>query len=430
MRKLFRYRLSAENLVSPEMSLILPLIVVHAIWLVTPRSFFENVGAEKYGLSIDAAIISSLFLLSLISGCLLGRRIRGSMADNDRLLLSIRMPLTVLSVFVIGILIFIAYTVWLYNALDLGLSWSSVSMLLQKQLSTIDIKSQFSDPAKVHGVTIFTQLLPTFFIVVCFYMWDATRTFKYRHVALCAIVIFFAFDLLRTVFNAERLSLLETIIPVTVLYAGLKHVKVKIGFLFGMLLLFVLFFVFTEATRSYIEKIYLQQYTDLNDNVFLFGLNRLVAYLALPVNYSFYLFDTLSPDVRGLGNVLQWVFTGFNVEDTNIGYLQIWNSAFANPEFNNLGGMAYLYLDLGGFGIILAFIYGLLNGHFYREFRAGKVPGLMLYPLLVVSNLEFYQLIYLGTSRGFVPLLAMLACLACYFPNMAAMSRKASAPQP
>ncbi len=401
-----------ERLVSPQITLVVPVVATYVLWLVTPANLFDEAGVTKYSPTPTASFIFFCFLAALILGSFLGERLgKIRLFSETRLLLSIRMPLTFVVVMMLCILSLLGYFVWGYQAIHLGIDFSVFNMLFSAQMSATAIKSQFLVPAMMHGVTIFTQVLPAVLIPLCLYVLEYRRYVRSIFVfALASLVLV----LLRTVFNGERLCLMEAAIPAAVLYAKLKRIDINISAVLGILLAFTAFFVYLESTRTFIDK-------GLDEGIVLFGLARMLIYFTVPVSYTLFLFDNLTWYSRGFSNIFQWVFTGFNVEDTNLGYLSLFTSPFGNPEFNNLGGFSGIYSDLGVLGILFTFLFALITGYLYGQFKASRILGLMLYPLFVVSSLEFYQLFYFGTSRGFVPLLAVVLCLACYIPNMATM---------
>ena len=82
---------------------------------------------------------------------------------------------------------------------------------------------------------------------------------------------------------------------------------------------------------------------------------------------------------------------------------------FGNPEFNNYGGVASPFVDLGIVGGLLFFLLaGMLSGVLYRSLREGRIWGLLLYPLFVLTMLELPRYFYLGQGRATPGLVALV----------------------
>lgn len=61
----------------------------------------------------------------------------------------------------------------------------------------------------------------------------------------------------------------------------------------------------------------------------------------------------------------------------------------ANPALNSVGGVAGPFIDYGDVGgTIYFFLVGMFLGHLYRLFAAGRLFGLLLYPVFFIGLLE------------------------------------------
>ena len=85
---------------------------------------------------------------------------------------------------------------------------------------------------------------------------------------------------------------------------------------------------------------------------------------------------------------------------------------YGTPELNNEGGVFQPALDFGTGGYLLFwFGAGFVGGRLYRHYLVGTLPGLTIYPLVLVAILETPRLLYLSSTRSF-PALVALSVLA------------------
>jgi len=73
----------------------------------------------------------------------------------------------------------------------------------------------------------------------------------------------------------------------------------------------------------------------------------------------------------------------------------------ANPALNSVGGVAGPFIDYGDVGgTIYFFLVGLFLGHLYRLFAAGRLFGLLLYPVFFIGLLELPRYLYWAQGRS------------------------------
>lgn len=234
-----------------------------------------------------------------------------------------------------------------------------------------------------------------------------------------------ALTLVRALVRAERLALLEMLVPfcVALLPGLIRRQGWRPGFRIALLALPLLavatlfgFFMVAELGRSYRAKVRegthrgLVQYsavrlagyygTALNNGAFL---SRQLDHGPLP----YYVLDWLwrFPGVDDVVDVRQ--LTGVGERD-----FEVLLDADLNPEFNNPSGFFAYRHDFGPAGVVVFFaVLGAGAGWLFVRFRAGRLSGLLLYPVAVNGLLEISRLPYLSGSRVF-PSLVLLSGLA------------------
>jgi hypothetical protein len=83
---------------------------------------------------------------------------------------------------------------------------------------------------------------------------------------------------------------------------------------------------------------------------------------------------------------------------------------YANPELNNDGGLLLPYFDYGTIGLpIFWAVIGVGVGYVYRCFQAGRLTGLVLYPLMFIGILEVPRIMYFTSQRAFPSLFFLIA---------------------
>ena len=277
------------------------------------------------------------------------------------------------------------------------------------------LKDEF---AGVAGITTLTQCGIAFVVVGTYLL--LRRPDRRLVVQLVLVVLL---SLLRSYINSERLALVEVGVPAVAILAMAARrssrralrVGARIGPLLLAPLLFLLFAAF-EYSRSW------QYFKTRTDEPFLvFALLRFIGYYATSYNNGH--LEMLYDDYPGRlpSDSLQafWeapVISQLGLYDrlsapppataTNI------LERFANPEFNNPGGVTTPFVDfgmVGGFVFLVAL--GVVLGLLYRGFRDGAVLGALLYPVAVTGLLDLPRYLY-WTQGRVVPAVACLVGVA------------------
>lgn len=222
--------------------------------------------------------------------------------------------------------------------------------------------------------------------------------------------------LLQVVGNAERLALLEIMMPIIVILIGGGYVFKRgvTRFLayfapyLGVLLLLG-FFAITEYLRSW-SSFYQHERIDFKS----FVVDRLVAYYYTALNNGAGLLEEFRWPTFNMEYVLDWVhkfpvlgkyFSNWLGRSGTEKFLE----KYTDPEFTNMSGIFTILYDLGyvAWGLY-ALLLGIGLGYLFRTFRSGNGVGIALYPAVFIGILEVMRIPYFGETRGFSSLLPIL----------------------
>ena len=81
---------------------------------------------------------------------------------------------------------------------------------------------------------------------------------------------------------------------------------------------------------------------------------------------------------------------------------------YANPEYNNPGGLLIAVSDFGLIGLLFSFFLGRFFGSMYMSFRNGQLLGFILYPACFLCMLELPRYFYFSGNRAFYVIIGML----------------------
>ncbi|GHE11791.1 hypothetical protein [Klenkia taihuensis] len=286
-----------------------------------------------------------------------------------------------------------------------------VRVLVDQELYGVGIRDSIGT---IPGVTTMTQFGVAFVVVTGLLV--SAEGWRRRHAVWVAVVLFLA--LVRAYFVTERLALLELVVPlVVVLVLGWSRTRAgarRAGLLpLVMLPVVVGVFAAFEYSRSWI---FYQAQGGQSFPVFV--VERFAGYYLTAYNNG--AIRLLHQPDSGLPYDLWaafWTAPGIADLDlyrrlTGLDELQVYGEAlasFGNPEFNNTGGVASPFVDLGWVGGLLFFLLaGFLCGVLYRSVRAGRATGLLFYPLVVLTLLELPRYVYIAQGRATPALLAFL----------------------
>ncbi len=301
-----------------------------------------------------------------------------------------------------------------------------------------NLKDEF---AGVAGITTLTQCGIAFVVVATYVL---LRVRDRRLVLQVAVVLLLS--LVRSFVNSERLALIEVAVPlVAVVAMAARHsasparrIAARAAPVVLAPLLLAVFALF-EYSRSWTF------FSTRTDQPFpLFAAVRLAGYYATSYNNGYlqlehatypgrlpresFLFVWEAPFVAQLG---LYDLLGVAPPAASQDVLD----RYANPEFNNLGGITAPMVDLGvAGGLLYLAALGALIGLLYRGFRDGAVVGALLYPVALTGLLELPRYLYWAQGRV-VPAVLCLAVVAVLLlherrPGSASSApRRASAPR-
>ena len=385
----------------------IPVLVVA---LLLPKEVYQSHWrTPKYFDLYEFALGSTLLAAFVVGAIVAGRRekpicqIVATPRQTALLQRGLRVTLT---------LTMLGYVAWGAIAAARGLSSAALANVLAGTPNALSYeKSQFLAP--VAGITTLTQFAPV--AVVCALV---LRALDRSRRVWTTLVPLLAFAMLRTIFYAERLALLEIIIPFVICALAFSREHrptprwVRFLPIWAPLALIVVFGVF-EYNRSWSTY-----YKGVSQRSFAsFTVDRLEGYYATAANNSALLLKTQRAHVPAYS--LNWLWNAPIIGERARAAIindsssdNAWRDVLvnkANPEFNNQGG---LLLPVAEFGTLGATIFwcalGLIFGATYRRFREGALEALLLFPILFLGLLELPRIYYWPQGRA-VP--ALFGCL-------------------
>lgn len=323
------------------------------------------------------------------------------------------------------------YVMWMLVSLTSGVGIGDLAAVVQRDESAIGRLKDQSRP--VGGLTTWTQLGP-----VAVALGVILRRLGYRNRGVWVVIGLSAF---RTLFYAERLALLETLIPALLLLAltaspeSRSYRLLRSAPLVAPPAVWTLF-AMSEYTRSWVY------YETTTDQPFAQWVTvRMLGYYTTSYNNSALLHSTLPRDAPPYYSVdAFWNAPGiggiFSVD--TIGTLPSENWWFqtlrsgANMEFTNTGSYLVVFAEFSAvFAAVLCVLLGFLYGRLYRGLLYASVPALIAYCALLVGLLELPRFNYISLGRCTPTLLALLVISLSYprarakpLPNLGAQKRR------
>ena len=238
------------------------------------------------------------------------------------------------------------------------------------------------------------------------------------------LALLLALTLVRAVFLAERLALIEILLPTLVLWLRVRSVRrithsrealVQVAPFAGALALYALF-TFGEYFRSW------SYYSGQGETSLLrFSFVRLLGYYVTSLNNGALLWDEVGavyfPNATLgwlwrfplLGGPLKRMLGGSDEFSDDISLIV---SEDANPEFNNPTGIFVVFMDYGTVGALAFFVlFGFLATMAYQSFRRGSAAGLFLYPFIFMGLTDQVRTFYLSGGRTFVAWLFLFSSI-------------------
>lgn len=280
---------------------------------------------------------------------------------------------------------------------------------------TNSLKEQF---VTIPGITTLTQVGMAFVIV-------ALYSLRHRpdRVLRVQIVVVFALATLRAFLLTERLALIELAVPALAVAAvgavasrrALHRTLVHAAPFLAVPVVFAVFAGF-EYSRSW------QYFASRTDRSFLeFAVLRFGGYYATAYNNGQVQLDHGTWPGRLPDGSLSAFWTAPGI--ANLGLYERWSAPppldaqfmlerFANPEFNNPGGLTTPFVDFGLVGGLVFFVViGTVLGVLYRGLRDGRITGSLIYPIMLTGLADMPRYLYWSQGRV-VPSVVALVVVA------------------
>ncbi|HRH97349.1 MAG TPA: hypothetical protein PLB55_15525 [Prosthecobacter sp.] len=393
---------------NPFWILVIPLVLIAFVtWLIPEADYQLYWRLPKFFTSEDLALCLWVALAFSI-GCLLAVFLDRGLVRTPCVETSASPNWTMLTrLFYGGLVVTVfAYTVW-FGAILKQTGLGIIPAVLRGDSGAIYELIRLRKDAAITGVTSLTQVgigvgLSGVFLG-CQLGWKKVRR---------PLGLLFFVTLLRAVFLAERLALIELMLPGVVLWFQLRglrggHVRHLVNFapFIGVLGLYSLF-TFSEYFRSW------GYYSEQGETSLLwFTLVRLSGYYVTSLNNGALLWHELG-DLGFPYTTLDWIWKfpviGGMVRDSLGGsdapaaLASIVVAEDSNPEFNNPTGVFTTFTDYGvSGGLVFWVFYGCVLMVLYRAFQRGSIAGLMLYPFAFMALTDQIRLFYLTSGRTF-----------------------------
>jgi hypothetical protein len=256
------------------------------------------------------------------------------------------------------------------------------------------------------GVTSLIQLGVAYVILYLHERWVNRRPLPPRYTLYCLAIL--ALALFRAVVRAERLALIEVLLPMVVMFVTFRlggaskliRLVTSLAPFVGVVGL-VIFFGATEFLRSW------GAYYQYHSRGFVeFVVTRITTYYFTALNNGAGLLAMLDWPTWQFEYLLLWLHRfPFGVGSVSRAFVDYRGSPlflerYADPEFNNTSGIFPVFFDLGlPGGLVYAAVWGALMGYTYRGFILKRGFGSLFFPAAFVSMLEVMRILYLADPR-------------------------------
>lgn len=399
--------------VHPAAALVIMAGFTALISVLLPQEAYDTWRSPKF-LDDDAAAVLLIAIVSMLLGILLtgyrvfkGGRVRLKFGPRGiRFLRKLYRWLLVLTM--------IGYAFWAASAVAQGIGLADLSAVVDREPGAISELKASSRP--IAGVTTLTQFGPVAIVV---------GYLLYRlGVGKRGFLVILALSAVRTLFYAERLALLEVLLPLVLAWSLLaspnsrRRRAVKVAPLVLAPLVWLVFAA-SEYTRSWV---YYQQTTALPFTEWV-SLRLLGYYTTSYNNSALYASAYAETDslpfasIPGIWNapILEQVMSHPGMSGVPAG--EWWAGVLresSNPEFNNPGSFLVTYAEFGWFMVVFWLVCGMLFGRIFSALRAGSVPAFAAYCALFVGLLELPRFIYWTQGRAFPIIIALVIAWLAY----------------
>jgi len=260
----------------------------------------------------------------------------------------------------------------------------------------------------VSGVSTMTQFGIAAVVLCSLAFWHRPKLFR---VLVCPMLLLSA---LRALLNSERLAVLELAIPLGIMWLRMNFIGRLVSIwtpirlnMIPVLTFIAVFVMFAgmESFRSW------RHYQKKSDSLIEFAAIRFGGYYVTSMNNGALLLDHSGEQPFPYYSI-EW-FWRMPILSSIFSYeemsgidpskdFQSMLATYANPEFNNPGGLFVLLGDMGVIGgLTIMFVMGIFFGIAYSSFILGRLGGLLFYPTTIVCALEMPRFFYYGSHRNF-----------------------------
>lgn len=392
----------------PVTALLLLTGTTALLTVATPADSFATWRVPKF-LDGDHAAVLALGIIAFFVGIMFGTG-RASRRGSTKITLSPTQLVAAQKVYrVLFCLTLVGYLFWTLNALRAGVGIANLTSVLDRNEGAIgDLKSQIRPVA---GVTTLTQFGPVA-VAIGFFLRRVGRGGRWFYLLMALAV-------LRTAFYAERLALIEVVVPILVIAAvtakpGRRQRLTQAAPILAAPALWGLF-ALSEYTRSWV---YYQATTAASFPEWVSL--RLLGYYATSFNNSAIL-DNARPEVLPadpyftfaalwdapvLGSLLgPPTVGGMTAQDWWVSSLY----RYGNVEFNNTGSFLVTFAELGLVGMVAFWLVaGVIIGAIFAALSRGSLPALVAYACIFVGILELPRFVYWTGGRATPVLLGII----------------------
>lgn len=289
---------------------------------------------------------------------------------------------------------------------------------------------------QIKGITSLTQVGMAFVVIAAL-----SLTTRRRRLVIAELVVVLLLGLIRADLLAERLALIELVVPLVAVFAlrtasaGAPRARAMVRAVPVVVvpLVFVVFGIF-EYSRSWV---FYRQRTTIGYPQFI--AERIGGYYATAYNNGQMQLSFESRPGRVPYSTIEALWTapgsslyggypaGGGMDPTDLYNLIL--KLHGNPEFNSPGGLVIPFVDWGTVGgLVLLAVLGGLVGLAYRRCVDGHGWGVVLFPALTTGLFELPRYIYWTLGR-FVPSLVALVAVGVLAGRAERRSRAGAAAQ-